>query len=246
MVNYTYSKTLGDGYLGSNNTSGYPDYGVNEFYGVSAINRPNVLSTAYVVHVPNMQGGDALLRGAVNGWEFSGMTQIESGANLTSGGDGWDFGYSPASGSLATEQENNTKLLGTPDITLMPLLTCNPSKNNPKGTYINAGCFSLPAGNGANGTTKMPYIPGPKYWKSDLTAIKNFKVGEHQNVQFRIAGFNFLNHALTSFAPGDSNLFLNNYSFVEGKGEVNNNATFGQAKWKFGQRILEVGAKYSF
>jgi len=65
-------------------------------------------------------------------------------------------------------------------------------------------------------------------------------------VQFRIAGFNFLNHALTSFAPGDSNLFLNNYSFVEGKGEVNNNATFGQAKWKFGQRILEVGAKYSF
>ena len=49
----------------------------------------------------------------------------------------------------------------------------------------------------------MPYIPGPKYWKSDLTAIKNFKVGEHQNVQFRIAGFNFLNHALTSFEAGD-------------------------------------------
>jgi len=64
-------------------------------------------------------------------------------------------------------------------------------------------------------------------------------------VQFRIAGFNFLNHALTSFEPGDSNLKLNNYSFVNGQ-EVNNNTTFGQAKWKFGQRIVEVGAKFSF
>lgn len=245
MINYTYSKSLGDGMLGTNSTSGYADYGVKEFYGVSPANRPNVLSTAYVVHVPRMNGGNTLLRGAVNGWELSGITQIESGANLTSGPSGWNFGYTPASGSTPAEQKSNTALLGTPDITLMPLLTCNPSKGNPKGTYINASCFSLPAGNGVNGTTKMPYIPGPKYWKSDLTAIKNFKVGEHQNVQFRIAGFNFLNHALTSFEPGDSNLKLTNYSYVNGQ-EVNNNPTFGQANWKFGQRIVEVGARYSF
>ena len=245
MINYTYSKSLSDGYLGSNNTSGYKDYGVSEFYGISPGNRPNVLSTAYVVHLPGIQGGNSLVRGAVNGWEFSGITQIESGANLTSGPGGWNFGYSPASGSTPADQKNNTSLLGTPDITLMPLLTCNPSKGNPKGTYINASCFSLPAGNGVNGTTKMPYIPGPKYWKSDLTAIKNFKIGEHQNMQFRIAGFNFLNHALTSFESGDSNLQLNNFSYVNGK-EVNNNTTFGQAKWRFGQRILELGAKFSF
>jgi len=245
MLNYTYSKSLSDGQLGANSTSGYADYGVKEFYGISPSNRPNVLSTAYVVHVPAMNGGNRFLRGTVNGWEVSGITQIESGANLTSGPSGWNFGYSPASGTTPAEQENNTRLLGTPDITLMPLLTCNPSKGNPKGTFINASCFGLPAGNGVNGTTKMPYIPGPRYWKSDLTAIKNFKVGEHENVQFRIAGFNFLNHALTSFEPGDSNLKLNNYSFVNGQ-EVNNNTTFGQAKWKFGQRIVEVGAKFSF
>jgi len=245
MLNYTYSKSLSDGQLGTNSTSGYSDFGVNEFYGVSPSNRPHVFSSAYVVHVPSMNGGNFLLRGVANGWEVSGITQVESGANLTSGPSGWNFGYSPASGSTAAQQENNTWLLGTPDITLMPLLTCNPTKGNPKGTYINGNCFGLPAGNGVNGTTKMPYIPGPYYWKSDLTAIKNFKVGEHQNVQFRVAGFNFLNHALTSFESGDSNLKLTNYSFVNG-GEVNNNTNFGQAKWKFGQRIVEVGAKYSF
>ncbi|MGA7340587.1 MAG: carboxypeptidase-like regulatory domain-containing protein [Terracidiphilus sp.] len=244
MINYTYSKALSDGYLGSDNTSGYADYGVNEFYGVSPIDRPNVLSTAYVVRVPGTHGGNSLLRGTVNGWEISGITQIESGANLTSGPDGWSFGYTPAAASTS-QPENSTSLLGTPDITLMPLLTCNPSKGNPKGTFINASCFSLPAGNGANGTTKMPYIPGPKYWKSDLTAIKNFKVGERQNLQFRIAGFNFLNHALTSFEGGDPNLDLNNFSYVNGQ-QVNNNTNFGVAKWRYGQRIVELGVKYTF
>jgi len=50
----------------------------------------------------------------------------------------------------------------------------------------------------------MPYLPGPMYWNSDLTATKNFKMGARRNLQVRIAGFNFLNHVLLSFAPGDS------------------------------------------
>ena len=65
MLNYTYSKSLGDGYLGADNTSGYADYGVNEFYGVASNNRPNVFSTVYVVHAPNLHGGNSILRGAV-------------------------------------------------------------------------------------------------------------------------------------------------------------------------------------
>ncbi len=246
MINYTYSKALSDGFTWSSKQ--YQRLrGLRrerDLHGVSPSDRPNVLSTAYVVHVPSFRGGNALVKGITNGWEISGITQIESGANLTSGPDGWSFGYTPSAASTS-QPENNTSLLGTPDITLMPLLTCNPSKGNPKGTYINASCFSLPAGNGINGTTKMPYIPGPNYWKSDLTAIKNFKIGEHQNAQFRIAGFNFLNHALTSFEAGDPNLDLNNFSFANGQ-EVNNNPSFGQAKWRYGQRIVELGVKYSF
>ena len=252
MINYTYSKTLGDSYLGSDSTSGYPDYGVNEFYGISNINRPNVLSTAYVIHAPSYHGGNSIVRGAASGWEISGMTQIESGADLTAGAGGYNFDYSPAAdpayvtASNPSGGVNNTALLGTPDIQMMPLLTCNPAKGNAKDYFVNASCFSLPAGNGVNGTTKLPYIPGPKYWKSDLTAIKNFKIGEHQNAQFRIAGFNFLNHALLSFAPGDSNTELNNYKYVAGTGEVNGNANFGHAQGNFGKLIMELGVNYSF
>jgi len=253
MVNYTFSKALGDGVLGTDSTSGYPDGGVNEFYGVLPIDRPNVLSTAYVVHLPRVQGGNSVLRGVVNGWQLSGVTQVESGSNLTSGGGGWNFLYSPLSNPKAVngvDTISNTWLLGTPDITLMPLLTCNPSHGNPKGTYLNWSCFSVPAGNGVNGTTKMPYLPGPKFWKSDLTAEKNFKIGEHQNAKFRLAAFDFLNHALLSFAPGDINLEANNLQWAAGSGglgtENNLNPNFGKALWHFGHRILEVEAKYSF
>ena len=255
MVNYTYSKALSDGETNSDAVSGYKDLGVNEFYGISSIDRPNVLSTVYVVHAPNLHGGNSILRGAANGWEISGETQIESGANLTSGAGGYNFLYSPVAIPQAVSASNptgasiqvgNTYFLGTPDITMMPLLTCDPRKGNAKGYYLNASCFNLPAGNGVNGTTKLPYLPGPKYWKSDLTAMKNFKIGDHQNAQFRIAGFNFLNHDLLSFAPGDSNTELNNYTATQAAGEINGNSTFGQAKWHFGQRIVELGAKYSF
>jgi hypothetical protein len=253
MVNYTYSKALGDGLLGTDSTSGYKDGGVSEFYGVLPIDRPNVLSTAYVIHFPRIQGGNSLVRGAVNGWQLSGITQVESGVNLTSGTDGWNFGYSPQSDPTAKNGVNtigSSWLLGTPDITLMPLLTCNPSKGNPKGAFLNWGCFGVPAGNGVNGTTKMPYLPGPGWWKSDLTAVKNFKIGEHQNAQFRMAAFDFLNHALLSFAPGDTNLQANNLQWNAGSGglgsENNLNPNFGKALWHEGHRILELEAKYSF
>jgi len=248
MLNYTYSKALGDGLqLGRNQTSGYADRGVKEFYGVLPINRTNVLSAMYVIHVPSYHGKSVFARELTGGWEVSGMTQIESGANLTSGPGNWNFGYQPASNPAKNSVAvTNTNLLGTPDILLMPLLTCDPRKGNAKGYYLNANCFSLPAGNGVNGTTKMPYLPGPMYWKSDLTVMKRFSIGEHQVAEFRLAGFNFLNHALLSFAPGDTNLSLNNFSYGPNGEQINNNANFGRAMWHFGQRILEVGAKYSF
>jgi hypothetical protein len=92
----------------------------------------------------------------------------------------------------------------------------------------------------------MPYLPGPMFWNSDLTVIKNFKLGEHKSAQFRVAGFNFLNHALLTFAPGDAHLDMNNMAYIPGQGEVNTDPDFGHAMSHIGQRIVELGAKFSF
>lgn len=243
MLNYTYSKLLGDPLgsgvdLGTTNTSGYADYGVKEFYGVLPGNRPNVFSFAYVFQGPRLQNSNNLVKQTVGGWALSGLTQVESGANLTAN-SGWNLDFNVSSRTDSASL-NNELLLGTPDITLQPLITCNPRHGNAKNYFLNAACFSLPPGNGVNGTTKMPYLPGPMFWKSDLTAMKKLQLSEKKNLEFRVAAFNFLNHDLLSFQSGDSNLQL----VYNSKNQIS--PTFGQAAWHMGHRILEVGAKFSF
>jgi hypothetical protein len=110
----------------------------------------------------------------------------------------------------------------------------------------------------------MPYLPGPIFWNSDLTLLKNFKITERQALQFRFAAFNFLNHDLLSFVNNDNNLKLNFNDLgqvITGASDpttglpcpgVTNGVqcagtpTFGLATSHVGHRILEVGVKYSF
>jgi hypothetical protein len=261
MINYTYSKLYADGAI----THGYPDNGNSEFYGVSPSDRPQVLSAAYIINLPKLNEANTIVKEVAGGWEFSGITQIEDGANLTSN-TGYNFGVtynsvygaSPVpngpNGQVSVAQ-NDTTLLGSPDIQLQPELICDPRKGNAKGVYLNVNCFAIPPGNGINGTMKMPYFPSPKYWKSDLTLMKNFKIKQKQSIQFRAAAFNFLNHGLTSFKSNDVDLSLNhtNVSVPTGfYGDANTPAflqagnSFGKATQHYGQRIVEFSTKYSF
>jgi hypothetical protein len=87
----------------------------------------------------------------------------------------------------------------------------------------------------------MPYLNGPMFWQSDLSLMKNFQITEHQNLQFRFAAFNFMNHDLRSFTSGDTNLFAT----FNSQGQMSN-TNFGMAQYTFGHRILEMGVKYTF
>jgi len=86
----------------------------------------------------------------------------------------------------------------------------------------------------------MPPIYGPAYVGSDLGLFKTFKITESQSMQFRIEGFNFLNHPLWSF--NGQNLGL---SFDPATGK-SNNALFGTTTQKQGHRILELSIRYDF
>ncbi|MGD0009044.1 MAG: carboxypeptidase-like regulatory domain-containing protein [Terriglobia bacterium] len=242
-ANYTWSKALGD--FGNFPTGTMADYGQNYYYGVSPNNRAQVLNLAYVFNIPRTHQGNKLVRGAVNGWQISGITTLQSGANLTS--QNWDLNYSRANltqtvGKTTTTLAyyDNVHLLGTPDFTLQPLITCNPKHGLGPHQYLNPNCFAPAPANGY-GTGGMPYLPGPMFWQSDLSLMKNFKITEHQNLQFRFAAFNFMNHDLRSFTSGDTNL----YATFNAQGQLSN-PNFGVAKYMFGHRIMEMGVKYSF
>jgi hypothetical protein len=246
QLNYTFSKNLGDNNLSE---GALPDWGAKELYGYSTLNRKHTLSSAYVFALPKTHSNSSFVRGALDNWQISGITQISSGPQLNA-----------QSANFYWQGGNPVLLAGTPDIALSPVITCNPRSNLGKNQYMNPNCFTAP-GNGQIGTLGTPLISGPLYWKSDLTLLKDFKLGERQMLEFRLAAFNFLNAALPSFSGSytsrDKNLtasfndlgqMITGTSCPGTSGGVRctQPSTFGTTDTYYGQRIVTVGVKYTF
>ena len=239
-LNYTFSKSLAT----STYAGAFKDYGTSEYWSISTSDRPHVFNAAYVFTLPKTGLRNQILRGALDGWEISGITQVESGAQLTAN-TGANLGLNGNSGGVT--------LVGSPDVTPAPTLLCSPTQGLKSGQYANPSCFGLPSAGGI-GNGRFPFIAGPMFWNSDLTLVKQFTIREHQNLQFRFSAFNFMNHALSSFTAGDNNLKLN----FDSTGKLTNAtdtqhacpgpacAAFGYADAFYGHRILELGVKYSF
>jgi hypothetical protein len=288
-LNYTWSKTLGTQGQGGGAGSGLgPDANnLRHDYGVLGTDRSHVINLSYTFQTGNP------VRGAMgyvaNGWNISGITTWQSGpylpqvaanTSLSLGGAGPSY-FDPTTGATGADcatigggtcgvySLNNLTYLGTGNSNIEPTVVCNPSANLKTHQYFNANCFSGPTP-GINGPWQLPYIHGPAYFNSDLALFKTFKVTERQNVEFRISGFNFLNHPLDSMQNnGDMTLTMNyqcngasasstNYCPL-GSGQyvvtnastspyklTGSNVSTGYASTRLGRRVLEVSAKYTF
>jgi hypothetical protein len=152
--------------------------------------------------------------------------------------------------TFCVTQLNPTVWLGTPDIQLMPTVTCNPSVGGANHQYINGACFGIPLPQ-MNGQLRLPYIHGPAFMNHDLSFLKNFGLGEKRNLQVRGAAFNFLNHPLVSFNNNDtqSDLTLAQQGGTAGQSLTQTDLTekgFGVAAIKYGSRLLELSVKIDF
>jgi hypothetical protein len=74
-----------------------------------------------------------------------------------------------------------------------------------------------------------------------LALFKTFKFGEHKSLQFRLEGFNFLNHPNATFTAGDPNLNL-----VFNAAGQQTNPLFGTVNSKIGHRTGQVALKFYF
>jgi hypothetical protein len=243
--NYTFGKAMG---ILANT---YDEYNLKNDYGVQAGNRKQIFNIAYSVELPKFTTNRAF-GGVVNGWQVSGITQIQSGANLTANASGnFSLALNGAIilGSISTLNPkginiSNVSLLGTPDIQLNPILTCNPTSNLGPHQYINPSCFGVPTQIGQNGPTVLPAIYGPAFFNADLGLFKNFPIKEAMKLQFRIDAFNFLNHPLWSF-PSAQNLALGYTQSASGTFSLST-PLFGTATEKQGNRIVQLAVKFYF
>ena len=130
----------------------------------------------------------------------------------------------------------------------MPVVTCDPRTGLASGQYFNPNCFTVPAA-GTQGDLIWPYMKGPSYFSSDLSLMKNFKIGEGKSIQFRVHGTNFLNHPNPQFSLNgaqDINLQLKIPSTGAYAGTNQNPATTGFPEFTTGMRLIEFAAKFYF
>ena len=238
--NYTYGKSLG-----VINFNG-DQFNVNDNYGILGYDRRQAFNLAYSIELGNPVHGNKLGDGVVNGWQLSGLMQIESGADLTGGGSvGYNFNGSILPGSISAQnpkgiQISNLSILGTPDLSLNPIVTCNPTSSLGPHQFENGNCFAMPTQVGANGPNVIPAVYGPAFFNWDMGLFKNFRIGENKKIQIRVNGYNWLNHPLWSF-PGGSNLTL-----AYNQAGQQTNPYFGTATEKNGHRIVMLTAKFYF
>jgi hypothetical protein len=245
-ANYTFSKVLGvrDGETVNGSGDGFDvwPYDFKHNYGVLSWDHTHIFNAAYVINLPSPIKGNALAGGVVNGWVLSGITQMQSGAPIQ-----------PLTGgnlNMSTPSfMSNSTWLGTNAATLTPLLTCDPRKGGPSGSYFNPSCF-VPPPPGMEGDIVWPYIKGPAFFNSDLAIYKRFAFKEHQRVELRFSAFNFLNHPLPQFGmAGNSDIQLNFTTSSGALTTTNQNAlTTGKVLFDSNgvRRVVEFAAKYNF
>jgi hypothetical protein len=235
-VAYTFSKTMG---VRGVNDQGYAanPFNVRDNYGPLAYDRTHLLSVLYVFSLPEFHGG-RLLTALANEWKIAGISQVGSGLNLQAAGS-VNFNIT---GYLRDGETpiSNTVIAGTPDVSLQPVLTCNPGSHLRPNQFINTNCFGVPVP-GHNGAYMFPYLKGPPFWNNDVSVSRALQLSEQKRLELRVSAFNFLNHPLRSFQNGDPNLYL---SFDQnGKPD---NPRFGYADTKFGHRTVQLTVKFLF
>jgi hypothetical protein len=223
---------------------------------------------------------NGLINEVANGWRISGISSVQSGFPMASAqGQNFGFGYglitpvqveyrnqmNPSMSKTCAEtygipaDSNGNKYcvsylnpvvwLGSPDVQLMPTVSCRGAGGSAKNQFIDPTCFGVPMPE-TNGQYRLPYIHGPAYMRHDLSVMKDFHVKEGKGLEFKMTGFNFLNHPLVSFDSNNTNnLQLQVNGATPGQALKTSYLTyqnFGVAGVKYGARMMEMAVKFSF
>ncbi len=197
-----------------------------------------IYETPWFEHAPNK-----FLRNALGGYQLTGSYIMETGelvtpqsgtdANLNSDaiGDRTIINASgvPGTGSAVTSLKNSAGA------------TVAYLASNPNAQYINAGAGAL--ANAGRNTLETPRINN---W--DVTAAKNFAIGERYKLQLRADFFNLFNHP--QYTPGllDDISTTNTSVATTAQYLIPNNPTFAQWNQVFNSnsRYIQLGVKFRF
>jgi hypothetical protein len=192
LASYTYSKSIDDtsGPFSDSRNANFPQnsYNVAAERAVSDFDFPQRLTVAYMWSMPFGSTVSKLdnhsLNYMIEGWQLGGVITAESGPPFT------PF----VSGGISGADE--VEITGTNNDTDRPNLTgagFYPARQTPQN-WLNTAAFSTPA-NFTFGNAGRNILRGPGLGSWDFSLLRDFRLAESKNLQFRAEVFNILNRA---------------------------------------------------
>jgi hypothetical protein len=223
QLSYTFSKSLDEASnsigleagLGQADTSSNP-YSRNYDYGPSTFSRKNNFTASAVYDLP-FQANHVL-----GGWELSTVLTAVSG-----------FPFSPAVGF-------DNEGLGAPTTTgaerpnIAPNCTYSSAVIGNPSEWYNPACFVLPQV-GTPGDIGRTSLIGPGLFDIDFALMKNTRIKERMNTQFRAEFFNILNHP--NFGIPNTSTFVSGGAISQTAGVITTTTTY-QRQIQFGLKII--------
>jgi hypothetical protein len=195
---YTYSKSIDDVSTASVafDTRFNDQNNARDSRGLSDFDRRQRFIASSVYQLPFFTGASGLTKGALSGWEVSGVVTLQSGTPFTVVDPAGGSAYALSSPNLATAS-------------FQPGFACanapsSGSVTSRLGSWVNPNAYTTDAfatlSTGGNsdatlyGNTPRNCIIGPPQKNVDITFGKTFKITEGQSLRFRTDFFNLFNH----------------------------------------------------
>ena len=171
---------------------------------------------------------NALTRGLLDGWQFSGDTAFVTGdwsGASTSTTDNFDF----TGGDGGTRPRISGEVLCTSG-------NCEPTPGG-GGSYFNVEAFSRLTGRGDIGNAPRAFFRLPPIRNTNFSLFKNFRIGGTRRLQFRWEMYNVFNQV--------NWLSINTNAQFNPAGQMVN-ASFGQATAARDARIMQGAIRFTF
>jgi Carboxypeptidase regulatory-like domain/TonB-dependent Receptor Plug Domain len=278
FATYTFAKALGT--VATNETDGSawadPIDTRGRSWGVLPFDRTHVFNLSYNYMLPKLARGSMenwFTRGALNGWQMSGITTFQTGVPIRLRFSGAINDARAGQAWFGTDAFN---IQGQSIGAVAPVYLSNPSSGGKKvgDQYFDLASLAIPTFPNTGPAQPPFYLRAPSRSNFDVSFFKNFNFSESKKFQFRAGFFNIFNQAYPSqiataggFGQSDIYLTLNTQCKPGATVTVPNGAggtssvcdpaqgfeydqatkdNFGKIINKHGRRIVEFAFKFYF
>jgi len=249
---YTYSHSIDDS-SSARDPVILDTYDLNRARASSNFDQRHLFNLGYVYDLPFFKS-PGLANKILGGWQWSGITTIQSGTpfSVANGLTGDNAGV--ANGISSNSAQSYPDLVGNPrsGVTNFPFDGFGPLAYNPSA-------FAAPRGL-TFGNTPRNYLTNPRRTNFDMAIFKHFAIKESAAFEFRAEAFNVFNHIEYAWLGGDGGSAASNSPFGNSNSTLtcygaNNSAgdpacTSANAYLRpavaHNGRILQLGAKFIF